>query len=263
MIFKTGASVCTFLFLSNLCFAQASPAQKMKPEDTEVWEPIPPVVDAGKTPFSSPSSDAIVLFDGGSLKEWVNVKDKKDAGWTVNGDYFTVNKKVGDIQTRRTFTDYQLHLEFRIPADIDYSGQSRGNSGLFLAATNGNAGGYEIQILEGYNNENKTYVNGMVGSIYKEHIPLVNPAKKPGEWNAYDIVWKAPVFNEDGSVKQKARITAFLNGILIQNDVEVQGETAYIGKHEYFPHGPSPIKLQSHGDPSKPIDFRNIWVREL
>ncbi|HUH19427.1 DUF1080 domain-containing protein, partial [Albibacterium sp.] len=139
----------------------------------------------------------------------------------------------------------------------------RGNSGIFLAATNGNAGGYELQVLDGYNNENKTYVNGMVGSIYKESIPLVNPAKKPGEWNVYDVIWTAPLFNADGTVKAKARATVFLNGVLIQNNVEVQGETAYIGKHEYVAHGPTPIKLQSHGDPSIPISYRNIWLRKL
>lgn len=236
---------------------------KMRARDTEVWEPVPSVVKPGKVNFSTPPSDAVVLFDEGDLKEWVNVKDKSPAQWIVNGDYFTVNKEAGDIETIRKFADYQLHIEWRIPANIDYSGQDRGNSGVFLASTEGKAGGYEIQVLEGYNNENRTYANGMVGSIYKAHIPLVNPAKKAGEWNSYDIVWKAPVFNDDGTVKEKARVTAFLNGILIQNNVEIEGETAYIGKHEYYPHGASPIKLQAHGDPSIPIDYRNIWLREL
>lgn len=233
-----------------------------KPEDTEVYEPVPPVVKPGSS-FGDAPSDAVILFDGKNLDEWVSVRDKSPAKWVVENGVMTVNKRAGDIQTKRTFTNFQLHIEFLIPDYITGSGQSRGNSGVFLAATNGKAGGYEIQVLDGYNYENKTYVNGMVGSIYKQSIPLVNPARKPGEWNVYDIIWTAPTFNGDGTVKTRARITAFLNGVLVQNNFELQGETSYIGTHEYVPHGPAPIKLQSHGDPSEPISFRNIWLREL
>lgn len=231
-----------------------------KPEDTEVYEPMPKTVQPGKT-VDAPPSDAVILFDGKNLDEWVSSRDKSPAKWIVEDGKFTVNKRSGDIQTKKTFTNYQLHIEYQIPSNITGSGQSRGNSGIFLAATNGNAGGYEIQVLDGY--ENKTYVNGMVGSIYKESIPLANASKKPGEWNVYDIIWTAPTFNEDGTVKTKARVTAFLNGILVQNNYEVQGETAYIGMHNYVKHGPAPIKLQAHGDPSEPISYRNIWLREL
>lgn len=236
-----------------------------KPEETEVFPPqaaLPKVVKSIKA-FDSPPSDAVVLFDGKSLDEWVSTRGKTPAKWTLADGAFTVNKSSGDIETKRSFTNYQLHIEYRIPSNITGEGQSRGNSGIFLAATTGKAGGYEIQVLDGYNNENKTYVNGMVGSIYKEAIPLANPARKAGEWNAYDIVWTAPTFNTDGTVKTKARVTAFLNGVLVQNNFEVQGETNYIGKHEYIKHGPSPIKLQAHGDKSEPVSFRNIWLREL
>lgn len=233
-----------------------------KPEDTEVYEPVPKVVQAAKT-FDLPPSDAIILFDGKNLNEWVSSKDKSPARWKLEDSVMTVDKPSGDIETKRTFTNYQLHIEYRIPSYITGSGQARGNSGIFLAATNGKAGGYEIQVLDNYNNENKTYVNGMVGSIYKQSIPLVNPSKKPGEWNVYDIIWTAPTFNADGTVKTKARVTAFLNGVLVQNNYEVQGETAYIGTHDYVKHGPSPIKLQAHGDKSEPISYRNIWLREL
>jgi len=233
-----------------------------KPEDTEVYEPVPKVVKAGKT-FDAPPSDAIILFDGKNLDQWESSKDKSLAKWKVDKGVITVDKPSGDIQTKRTFTNYQLHIEYRIPSNITGSGQARGNSGIFLAATNGKAGGYEIQVLDNYNNENKTYVNGMVGSVYKQSIPLVNPSKKPGEWNVYDIIWTAPTFNDDGTVKTKARITAFLNGVLVQNNYEVQGETSYIGTHDYTKHGPSPIKLQAHGDKSEPISYRNIWLREL
>jgi hypothetical protein len=236
-----------------------------KPEETEVYAPqapLPNVVKPGKS-FDAPPSDAVILFDGKNLDEWVSSRGKTPAKWTVADGVFTVNKPSGDIETKKTFTNYQLHIEYRIPENITGTGQSRGNSGIFLAATNGKAGGYEIQVLDGYNNENKTYVNGMVGSIYKEAIPLANPARKAGEWNVYDIVWTAPTFNADGTVKTKARVTAFLNGVLVQNDFEVQGETSYTGKHDYIKHGPSPIKLQAHGDKSEPISFRNIWLREL
>ena len=233
------------------------------PADTEVWSPVPEVVRPGATGFSEAPSDAIVLFDRDNLDQWESARDHSPVKWVVNGDYFIVNKPSGDIQTKKKFTNYQLHIEWKVPADIAHSGQSRGNSGVFLAATHGKAGGYEIQVLDGYNNENKTYVNGMVGSIYKQHIPLVTPSRKPGERNVYDIVWTAPTFHADGTVRTKARVTAFLNGVLIQHNVEIQGETAYIGKHEYVRHGPAPIKLQSHGDPSIPISYRNIWVREL
>lgn len=233
-----------------------------KPEDTEVYEPVPKVVQASK-PFDTPPSDAIILFDGKNLDEWESSRDKSAAKWKVENGAFTVNKQSGDIQTKKTFANFQLHIEYFIPSYITGTGQSRGNSGIFLAATNGKAGGYEIQVLDGYNNENKTYVNGMVGSIYKQSIPLVNPAKKAGEWNVYDIIWTAPTFNADGTVKTKARITAFLNGILVQNNFEVQGETSYIGIHDYIKHGPAPIKLQAHGDRSEPISYRNIWLREL
>lgn len=261
-----------FVFLGLFSFAQTSDKagkkqdnnnMKAKPEDTEVWEPTPKIVQPGTLNFADPTSDAIILFDGDNLDEWVNVKDKTPAKWIVDGNYFIVNKAAGDIETKQTFTDYQLHIEWKIPENIDYTGQSRGNSGVFLASTKGGAGGYELQVLEGHNNENKTYANGMVGSIYKESIPLVNSARKAGEWNVYDVIWKAPRFHEDGSLKSKARITVFLNGVLIQHDVEVQGETAYIGKHEYTAHGPSPLKLQAHGDPSLPIAYRNIWLRKL
>ena len=237
-----------------------------KPQETEVFAPqlpLPKVVKAGKS-FDVAPSDAVILFDGKNLDEWVSAgRGNGPAKWTLADGAMTVNKPSGDIQTKKTFTNYQLHIEYLIPANITGSGQSRGNSGVFLAATNGKAGGYEIQVLDGYNNENTTYVNGMVGSIYKEVVPLANPAKKAGEWNAYDIVWTAPTFNEDGTVKTKARVTAFLNGVLVVNNFEVQGETNYIGKHEYVKHGPAPIKLQAHGDKSEPVSFRNIWLRPL
>jgi 3-keto-disaccharide hydrolase len=265
----------TILIAFAVCLALAPPAQaqqqppaasaqpqppKAKPEDTEVWEPVPPVITPGAT-NDAPPSDAIVLFDGRNLDEWVATKDKAPAKWIVADGIVTVDKKAGNIETKRTFKNYQMHLEWRIPTGVTGEGQARGNSGLFLASTGSGDSGYELQILDSYNN--KTYVNGQAASVYKQSPPLVNAMRKPGEWNTYDVIWTAPTFNPDGSVKTPARITAFHNGVLVQNNFELAGETLYIGKPIYKAYDRAPIKLQAHGDPSPPISFRNIWVREL
>jgi 3-keto-disaccharide hydrolase len=230
------------------------------PKETEVWEPVPKVVTPGKS-GDAPPSDAIALFDGSNLNEWVNTRDKSPAAWTVANGVITVNKQAGNIETKRSFTNYQLHLEWRIPEGVTGEGQARGNSGLFLASTGPGDAGYELQIMDSYNNP--TYVNGQAASIYKQSPPLVNAMRRPGEWQTYDVIWTAPTFNEDGSAKTPAYVTAFHNGVLVQNHFELKGETLYIGKPYYRKHGASPIKLQAHGDPSPPISFRNIWVREL
>ena len=233
-----------------------------KPEDTEVYEPVPPVVTPGSTD-GAPPSDAIVLFDGKNLDEWVSAKDKTPARWVVADGVVTVNKAggVGSIETKRSFKNYQLHIEWRIPENITGSGQARGNSGVFLASTGPGDAGYELQVLDAYNN--KTYVNGMAGSIYKQSIPLANPARRPGQWQTYDVVWTEPTFNDDGSLKTPAYVTVFFNGVLVQNHFELKGETLYIGKPFYKKYDAAPIKLQAHGDKSEPISFRNIWVRDL
>lgn len=229
------------------------------PKDTEQWTPVPELVTAKA---AAPPSDAIVLFDGKDLGAWVSTRTKEAAGWTVANGAMTVAKLTGNIETRQHFRNYQLHLEYRIPAGMTGSGQARGNSGLFLATTGPGDGGYELQILDSYKNE--TYVNGQAGSIYKQHPPLVNASRPPGEWQTYDVVWTAPVFAADGKLVSPARLTALHNGVLIQNDAVLTGETLYIGKPSYHrPHGASPIRLQAHGDPSPPISFRNIWLREL
>ena len=249
-VFITVTAVC----LTTLAFSQA------KPEDTEFYSPVPPVVTPGQNCRQAPS-DAIILFNGDNLDKWENTKDgSSPAGWKVCGDVMTVDKSVGDIQTKQSFLDYQLHIEFRIPSDIAGSGQARGNSGIFLSAPKVSHG-YELQVLDNYNN--KTYVNGQVGSIYKQSIPLANPSKKPGEWQVYNVVWTAPRFNDDGSLKSPAQVTVFLNGVLVQNNYKLTGSTEYIGKPEYIKHGAAPIRLQAHGDKSKPISYRNIWLREL
>ncbi|HOX83716.1 MAG TPA: DUF1080 domain-containing protein, partial [Chryseolinea sp.] len=226
-----------FLFSLLACsYAGLSQDQsKRKPEETEVYTPVPPIIQPGEKPGDAPS-DAIILFNGKNLDEWVSTNDPNaSAKWTLGDNLFTVKKGTGNIQTKRSFTDYQLHLEWRIPEVINGTGQGRGNSGLFLAAIGPGDDGYEIQILDCYNN--KTYVNGQTGSIYKQHIPLANACKKPGEWQTYDIIWTAPRFNDDGSLKSPASVSAIHNGILLQNNVEVKGKTVYIGDPSYKKHG--------------------------
>ncbi len=204
-----------------------------------------------------------MLFDGRNLDEWVSTRDKSPAPWTVSDGVLSVNKArgAGNIETKRLFRNYQLHVEWKIPLNVTGVDQERGNSGVFLASTGGGDAGYELQILDSYNN--KTYANGQAGSIYKQGIPLVNPARKPGEWQSYDVIWKAPLFNADGSLKTAANVTVFFNGVLVQDHFELSGETLYIGKPSYQQYDAAPIKLQAHPDPSEPISFRNIWVREL
>lgn len=221
------------------------------PEATEVWTPVPPVVGAaeGKVP-----SDAVVLFDGNSLDAW---ESKKTPGtpnpWKLEDGLLVVTPRSGYIQSKQAFGDVQVHVEFRTPAEVKGASQGRGNSGVFLM------GLYEVQILDSY--ENPTYVNGQAASIYKQHIPLVNASRPPGEWQSYDVVFLAPRFAPDGKLLRPAYLTVFHNGVLVQYNVELKGPTEYRGFPRYAAHPAKlPLALQDH---SNPIAFRNIWVREL
>jgi len=236
--------------------AQLQPA-KQTPESSELWNPVPRVVTPGKgspavSGFTAPS-DAIVLFDGKNLDQWVSGKDGKSAApWTVGDGAMTVAPKSGDIQTKQTFGDYQLHIEWRTPAKVDRNGQGRGNSGIFMQ------GVYELQVLDSYNNP--TYSNGQAGSIYKQTMPLVNAAVGPGEWQTYDVIYTQPHFNKDGQMTHPPYITVLHNGVLVQNHTAIQGTTPYVGQPKNLPHGKGPISLQDHGNL---VSFRNIWIREL
>ncbi len=253
-------SVALAVLIAAATIASAQQPAAPKPEDTEVYKPVPKMVTPGAT-CNAPPSDAIVLFDGKNLDQWVSNSDKSPAKWTVADGVLTVSKSEGNIETKREFKDYQLHIEWKVPANITGKGQGRGNSGVFLASTGPGDDGYELQVLD--SNGNETYVNGQAGSIYKQAVPLVNPSRKAGEWQTYDVVWTAPTFGDDGSLKTPAYVTVFFNGVLVQNNFELRGETRYIGKPFYKKFASAPIKLQAHGDKSEPDSFRNIWVREL
>lgn len=259
---KKSFHLTVICFIITYAVNAQTPADK--PEATEVYSPVPKIVTPGKTD-AEPPSDAIVLFDGKNLDLWraEGGDTTKAAGWKVHDNIMTVDKKAKGILTRQRFLDYQLHVEFRIPENITGSGQARGNSGIFLAdiSDSGADVGYELQVLDNY--KNTTYVNGQVGSMYKQAIPLANPSRKPGEWQNYEVVWTAPRFKEDGSLDSPARVTVFLNGVLVENNFSLIGVTQYIGKPYYKKHGAEPIKLQAHGDASEPISYRNIWIRPL
>jgi len=216
--------------------------------------PRPPVVTPGPAGLPSPPpSDAIVLFDGTTLAEWVRQNDGGAAGWRVADGYMAVVGGSGTIATRRSFGDVQLHIEWATPMPPRGEGQERGNSGVFLM------GRYEIQVLDSYRND--TYADGQAAALYGQTPPLVNASRPPGEWQTYDIVFRRPRFGPDGSVVQPARATVFHNGVLVQDNVAFTGRTVHGRRAVYEPHEDRlPLVLQDHGDP---VRFRNIWVREL
>lgn len=234
------------IFLILTLFSNILLSQGIDPKLSEVYEPIPTKVSSSPIP-----SDAISLFNGKDLQNWVG-KGGKQAAWTTANSAFTVKPGTGDIMTKEKFGDQQLHIEFNIPTNVKGEGQDKGNSGVFIM------GEYEVQILDNF--ENKTYVNGQAGSIYKQSIPLVNACKKAGEWQTYDIIFKAPRFKADSSLESPAIITVLHNGILIQNHFELKGKTVYAGQPYYTAHGNGPLVLQDHGHL---VSFRNIWVRKL
>ena len=215
--------------------------------------PYPEVVTPGAVP-GAPPSDAVVLFDGTSLDAW----QPQGGPWIVEEGVLTVPPRGPDggenaLATKDSFGDVQLHLEFRTPNPPEKSSQDRGNSGIWFMQR------YEIQILDGY--ENPTYADGTVGAIYGWKPPLVNPSRPPGEWQSYDIVFERPRFGPDGELLRPAYITAFLNGVLVQNRQPWLGGTIWRQVGTYEPHeDAAPIQLQDH---DSPVSFRNIWVRRL
>lgn len=233
-----GATLLVFGSLTSLTCAFYQEYKSGK-----VWPEVK-VVDPGKP--GEPPADAIVLFDGTDLSQWHGGEK-----WLIEDGYAVVQGS--DITSKQSFGSCQLHLEWAAPEKIKGEGQGRGNSGIYLMST------YEVQILDSYNNE--TYPDGQAGAIYKQHPPLVNVCRKPGEWQTYDIIFNAPEFDDQGKVVKPAYITVLHNGVLIQNHFEIEGGTFWHKPAEYTKHPEKlPLKIQNHGDP---VRFRNIWVREL
>jgi len=235
------------LFSTSALMAQQRDAEI--PDLTSIYDVKVKVVESPVT--GQPPSDATILFDGANFDAWEYL-DGSPVKWKLVDGAMQVVGGSGNIRTKQKFEDVQLHIEFATPSEVKGNGQGRGNSGIFFQSR------YEIQVLDNYQNE--TYANGQVGSIYKQHIPLANPSRKPGEWQTYDIIYTAPTYNEDGLIKTPARITALLNGVLVQNNVSLLGTTEYIGIPKLTVHGADAIMLQDHGNPTR---FRNIWVRPL
>jgi hypothetical protein len=187
----------------------------------------------------------VVLFDGKDLSAWEG-GDK----WEVKDGVATVHG--GDITSKQSFGDCQLHIEWSAPVPATGTSQGRGNSGVFLMDR------YELQVLDSYDNE--TYFDGQASAIYKQTPPMVNVMRPPGEWNTYDIIFTAPRFNDDGTLKKAAFITVLHNGVLTLNHFKIKGNTPFNEPPKYEKHGKLPIHLQDHGNP---VRYRNIWVREF
>ncbi|MBK8625854.1 MAG: DUF1080 domain-containing protein [Saprospiraceae bacterium] len=240
-----------YLVVASL-ISQLSVAQTLEPKDpkaTEDWSKPPVIIQGIKSNIDVPS-DAIILL-GQNKDQWTK-KDGSPIEWTLENGVLTVKPGTGDIISKQSFEDCQLHLEWRSPLVVKGEGQGRGNSGVFFQSR------YEVQILDNFNNE--TYYNGQAGAIYKQHPPLFNACSKTGDWNIYDIIYKAPVFDLFGNKTESARVTVIHNGIVIQNNTQIFGTTEYIGYPKNMVHGGAPFILQDHGDL---VSFRNIWVRRL
>ena len=232
-------------------------------EVSKVWaihdegRPQPRVVDPG-TPSTleragTPPADAVVLFDGKSLAHWRTDKDGSAAKWTLGDGYMEVAPGAGDIRTEQAFGDCQLHVEWAAPAPGKGEGQDRGNSGVFLM------GLYEVQVPDSYGS--KTYPDGQAAALYGQYPPLVNASRPPGQWQTYDIVFRAPRFDGAGKLTRPARVTVLHNGVLVQDDRPLSGPTAHKARPPYKAQADKlPLKLQDH---AHAVRYRNIWVREL
>jgi hypothetical protein len=200
-----------------------------------------------------PPAGAIVLFDGTDISKWVQSRDGSPAQWVVRDGYFEVKAGTGDLRTRDGFGDVELHVEWASPNPPRGAEQGRGNSGVYLMSK------YELQVLDSW--ENPTYADGMAAAIYGQYPPLVNAARRPGEWQSYDIVFRGPRFDSSGRLLRPATMTVRFNGVLVQDNVTLSGPTGHYSRPPYEAHADKlPILLQDHGDP---VRYRNIWLKEL
>ena len=253
--FSFGLACLGIVTLAGCCCRKVTRSASTHPAESSGFVPVtaeipaptqePRLIDPGPPP-----SDAIVLFDGKDLSEWKSARGGP-AQWTVEDGYAQVNG-TGSIHTAKEFGDCQLHVEWATPSQVKGQGQGRGNSGILLQ------GLYEVQVLDSW--QNKTYFHGQAGAVYKQYAPLVNASRKPGEWQTYDIIYHAPRFTTDGAVATAARVTVLQNNVLVQDNVEIKGQT-HLAIPTYKPH---PLKqalvLQDHRNP---VRYRNIWIREL
>lgn len=246
---RLASTACFAVVLACVLSTAAGQDAALPSSATEVWQPVPPKVDA---PAGGVPSDARVLFAGSDTDAW-ETEDGRPIGWKVVDGALVVTPGSGDIRTREAFGDVQLHLEFSTQTQPKGEGQGASNSGVFLMER------YELQVLDSY--RNTTYVNGQAASVYKQYAPLVNASRPPGEWQSYDVLFLAPRFAADGRVLAPARMTVFHNGVLAQHDVALRGSTVYQGQPEYEAHAARlPLLLQDHGDQ---VAFRNIWIRAI
>ncbi len=239
--------------LAFTCLSQPDP-RWIEHDRTRPQPPIiTPAVASTQEQVGKAPSDAVVLFDGKDMSQWVAM-DGSPTKWIAREGYMECVKGSGYVRTLQNFGDCQLHVEWRTPTPAEGTGQGRGNSGVFLGLDR-----YEIQVLDSYNNV--TYADGSAASVYGQYPPLVNASLPPGQWQQYDIIYTAPRFDADGSLNSPARVTVFHNGVLVQNNVRLTGPTSWLERAPYSPHPEKqPISLQDHGNP---VRFRNIWVREL
>jgi hypothetical protein len=235
--------------------AQAQPDPTYLDHDRTRPQPaiITPGTPSTQEQAGKPPSDATVLFDGKDLSQWVSL-DGTPTKWITRDGYMECVRGSGYVRTLQNFGHCQLHVEWATPTPPHGEGQGRGNSGVFFGLDR-----YEIQVLDSF--ENKTYADGSAGAVYGQYPPLVNATRAPGAWQSYDIVYTAPRFDSAGKPVSSVRVTVFLNGVLVQNNVELTGPTSWLERAPYEPHPEKqPISLQDHGNP---VRFRNIWVREL
>ena len=238
--------IITFFLISNIIFSQ----DKKISDQSEIWEPEVKIVDPYE--FDGIPGDAIILFDGTDFSKWKSERNNQEVKWFLNSDKsMTIRPGTGGIQTAEEHGSIQLHIEWKSPTKIIGDGQYRGNSGIFFQRR------YELQILDSY--QNRTYSNGQAGSIYKQHIPLVNVSLPPGKWQKFDVVFNAPEFNNEGDEIKKGNFTIFHNGVLIHNAIEISSAT-----YDFEKNTPFTLLLQDHGkDEGNYISFRNIWMRKL
>jgi len=253
---KVNSSLFGICIMLPVIIAGCGSSQKYRWAVHDRNRPRPKVITPGTASTQNqpgkPPSDAIVLFDGTNLSQWVSDKDNKPAKWKVEKGYMEIVKKTGGIRTKRSFGNCQLHLEWAAPTKITGSGQGRGNSGVYLM------GRYEVQVLDSYNNI--TYADGQAASIYGQSPPMVNACRPPGQWQSYDIIFHRPIF-KGKKVVRPATVTVLQNGVLVQDNWVLEGATVHGKRAKYTPHADKlPLMLQNHHNP---VRYRNIWIREL